>query len=134
MLRDVEVGPRAAPVFGAQAVRAELSLEGLMRGEWRASALTLTGPEIGLALDRNGLVATRLRTLGFDVERIAIDRLVVEDGRIALEDAAQRQPRHARQARIRWRSACADRPGQGRGRVRRQWPTVPLSHCDRPPR
>ena len=29
MLRDVEVGPRAAPVFGAQAVRAELSLEGL---------------------------------------------------------------------------------------------------------
>ena len=88
MLRDVEVGPRAAPVFGAQAVRAELSLEGLMRGEWRASALTLTGPEIGLALDRNGQVATRLRMLGFDVERIAIDRLIVEDGRIALEDAA----------------------------------------------
>jgi large subunit ribosomal protein L24 len=88
MLRDIEVGPRAAPVFGAQAVRAELSLESLMRGEPRASALTLTGPEIGLALDRNGQVAARLRTLGFDAERIAIDRLVIEDGRITLEDAA----------------------------------------------
>ncbi|MGZ5855174.1 MAG: AsmA family protein, partial [Xanthobacteraceae bacterium] len=40
VLREVEIGPRAAPAFGAQSVRVELALDGLMRGELRAAALT----------------------------------------------------------------------------------------------
>jgi uncharacterized protein involved in outer membrane biogenesis len=87
VLRDVEIGTRAAPVFGAQAMRVELALEGLMRGEMRAASLALTGPEIAVALDANGRLVARLRTLGFDPDNIAIDRLAVTDGRLALEDA-----------------------------------------------
>jgi large subunit ribosomal protein L24 len=88
VLHDVEIGPRAAPAFGAQAVRVELALDGLMRGELRAAALALTGPEIAVALDANGQIVTHLRSLGFDPDRIAIDRLAVADGRVVLEDAA----------------------------------------------
>jgi large subunit ribosomal protein L24 len=88
VLHDVEMGSRAAPVFGAQTVRIELALDGLMRGQFRASALTLTGPEFLVALDRNGRLASRVSTLGFDLERVSIDRLAIVDGRVNLEDAA----------------------------------------------
>ena len=88
VLREVEIGPRAAPAFGAQTMRVELALDGLMRGELRAAALTLTGPEFAVALDRNGRLVSQLRNLGFDPDRVSIDRLAVTDGRLLLEDGA----------------------------------------------
>jgi len=88
MLHDVEIGPRAAPAFGAQAVQAELSLGSLVRGDLRASLLTLTGPEIGFALGRDGHIVTHFHAPAVDTERVAIDRLVIDDGRLSLEDDA----------------------------------------------
>ncbi len=127
MLHDVEVGPRAAPVFGAQAVRAELSLEEPDARRAARTTLTLTGcPRLVLRLTATARSPPVCASLGFDAERIAIDRLVIEDGRIALEDAGERQPRDARQTQLRWRGAGTDQPDQGRGRIRRQRPAVPL--------
>ena len=88
VLHDVEVGSRAAPVFGAQMVRIELALDGLMRGELRAAAVALNGPEFSVALDRNGRLVSRLSALGFYPERVSVDRLAIIDGRLLLEDAA----------------------------------------------
>ncbi|MGZ5828237.1 MAG: hypothetical protein ACXWJW_06830, partial [Xanthobacteraceae bacterium] len=85
---SVEIGPRAAPAFGAQSVRVELALDGLMRGELRAAALTLTGPEFAVTLDRNGRFVSQLRNLGFDPDRVSIDRLAITVGRLLLEDGA----------------------------------------------
>ena len=120
MLRDVEVGPRAAPVFGAQAVRVELALDGLMRGELRAAALSLTGPGIAVALDANGQVVTHLRTLGFR-SRPRRDRPARGRRRPPRAGGCRERRAHrARQARVRRRGAHADRSGQGRGRLRRR--------------
>ncbi|HVG52447.1 MAG TPA: AsmA family protein, partial [Xanthobacteraceae bacterium] len=88
MVRDVEVGSRAAPAFGAQAVRVELALASLMRGEAHASALSLTGPEVAVALDADGRIVSHLNNLGLD--QIGIDRLAVAGGRILLEDTGSR--------------------------------------------
>ena len=67
VLRDVEVGPRAAPVFGAKTMRVELALDALMRGELRAASLALTGPEIAVGArrqraDRNPFAHARFRS------------------------------------------------------------------------
>lgn len=86
-LRDVEVGSRAAPVFGAQVARVELSLSSLMKGEWRAGLLTLEAPDISFGLDPDGQIVARNAAPGVDLERISIDRIAVTQGTLALEDA-----------------------------------------------
>lgn len=88
VVHDIEVGPRAAPVFGAQSARAELALGSLMRGEWRAAVLTLKAPDISLGLDRDGRVVSRNVMPGVDLDRISIDQIVVTDATLALEDAS----------------------------------------------
>jgi len=87
-LRDVEVGSRAAPVFGARGARAELSLGALMRGEWRAAVLTVEAPEVSLALDASGRIVAVGATPGFDLDRASIDRVVVTGGIAHFYDAA----------------------------------------------
>ena len=87
-LRDVEVGSRAAPIFGAEGARAELSLGPLMRGEIRAAVLTLDAPDVSLGLDGKGRVAVRGVKLGVDLDKVSIDRVVVENGSLSFDDAA----------------------------------------------
>lgn len=89
-LRDVEVGSRAAPVFGAKGAHAELSLSALMRGEWRAAVLTIEAPEVSLALDASGRIATHSVVPAIDLNRVSIDRIVVANGNITFSDAASR--------------------------------------------
>ncbi len=88
VLRDIEVGPRATPAFGAQSVRMELSLGALVRGEWRAAALEVAAPEISVSLGRTGQLTTRAIGSNFDLDRISVDRLTVSDGQLLLEDLA----------------------------------------------
>ncbi|MFT4118896.1 AsmA-like C-terminal region-containing protein [Bradyrhizobium sp.] len=68
----------------------EFSLSSLMRGEWRATELTVNGMAVDLGLDAKGRVDLPSMASGsFDLASLAIERLNLT-GRIALHDAASR--------------------------------------------
>jgi len=67
----------------------EFSLGSLMRGEWRATELTINGMSLDLGLDPKGRVDWPATTGSFNFGSLAIDRLNLT-GRIALHDAASR--------------------------------------------
>lgn len=65
----------------------EFSLASLMRGEWRATELTINGVSLDLGLDPKGRIDWPSGS--FNLASLAIDRLNLT-GRIALHDAASR--------------------------------------------
>jgi len=67
----------------------EFSLGSLMRGEWRATELTVNGLSLDLGLDSKGRIDWPASTGTFNFGSLAIDRLNLT-GRIALHDAASR--------------------------------------------
>ncbi|HEY3792358.1 MAG TPA: AsmA-like C-terminal region-containing protein [Bradyrhizobium sp.] len=67
----------------------EFSLGDLMRGEWRATELTINGLALDLGLDPQGRVDVPVASGKFNLGSLAIDRLNLT-GRIALHDAASR--------------------------------------------
>ena len=67
----------------------EFSLGSLMRGEWRATELTINGMALDLGLDSQGRIDWPASTGKFNLGSLAIDRLNLT-GRIALHDAASR--------------------------------------------
>jgi hypothetical protein len=89
-LRSVVVG--GASDLGkvrADKLDVEFSLGALMRGEWRATELTINGMSLDLGLDPKGRVDWPASTGTFNLGSLAIDRLNLT-GRIALHDAASR--------------------------------------------
>jgi len=89
-LRSVVVG--GANDLGkvrADKLDVEFSLSSLMRGEWRATELTINGMSLDLGLDPKGRVDWPTTTGTFNLGSLAIDRLNLT-GRIALHDAASR--------------------------------------------
>lgn len=67
----------------------EFSLGSLMRGEWRATELTINGMALDLGLDPQGKIDWPASTGKFNLGSLAIDRLNLT-GRIALHDASSR--------------------------------------------
>src|ERR1700712_1924291 len=67
----------------------EFSLSSLMRGEWRASELTIDGIAIDLGLDSQGRVDWPASAGKFNLGTLAIDRVNLT-GRVALHDAGSR--------------------------------------------
>jgi len=67
----------------------EFSLGSLMRGEWRATELTVNGLSLDLGLDSKGRIDWPVAQGTFDFASLAIDRLNLT-GRIALHDVASR--------------------------------------------
>ncbi|HKS21016.1 MAG TPA: AsmA-like C-terminal region-containing protein [Bradyrhizobium sp.] len=67
----------------------EFSLGSLMRGEWRATELTINGMALDLGLDAKGRIDWPASTGTFNFATLAIDRLNLT-GRVALHDAASR--------------------------------------------
>jgi hypothetical protein len=67
----------------------EFSLGALMRGEWRATELTINGMALDLGLDPQGKIDWPASSGKFNLGTLAIDRLNLT-GRIALHDAASR--------------------------------------------
>ena len=67
----------------------EFSLGSLMRGEVRATELTINGMSLDLGLDAQGRIDWPATTGTFNLGSLAIDRLNLT-GRIALHDAASR--------------------------------------------
>jgi AsmA-like C-terminal region/AsmA family len=89
-LRSVVVG--GANDLGkvrADKLDVEFSLGSLMRGEWRATELTINGMALDLGLDPQGRIDWPASTAKFNLGSLAIDRLNLT-GRIALHDAASR--------------------------------------------
>ncbi len=89
-LRSVVVG--GANDLGkvrADKLDVEFSLGALMRGEWRATELTINGMAVDLGLDGQGRIDWPAATGAFNLGSLAIDRLNLT-GRIALHDAASR--------------------------------------------
>jgi hypothetical protein len=85
-LEGVAIGPAGAPSITARKLAMELKPTALMRGEFRIDQLVLDGVTATVRLDRSGKVQTPVETLGFDPDRVGIDRLTVSDGRVALAD------------------------------------------------
>ncbi|QPF83231.1 AsmA family protein [Bradyrhizobium genosp. L] len=67
----------------------EFSLSSLMRGEWRATELTINGASLDLGLDPKGRIDWPASSGSFNLASLAIDRLNLT-GRVALHDAASR--------------------------------------------
>lgn len=89
-LRGVTVGGANDPgKIRAERLDVEFNLSSLMRGEWRATELTINGAAVDLGLDAQGRLELPKSTGPFNLGALAIDRLSLT-GRVALHDAASR--------------------------------------------
>lgn len=89
-LRSIVVGgPNDPGKVRADKLDVEFSLSSLMRGEWRATELSINGAVLDLGLDAQGRVDLPTSTGRFSLGSLAIDRLNLT-GRISLHDSASR--------------------------------------------
>ena len=87
-LRSVAVGGTSDPRrLSAEKLDVEFSLSAAMRGEWRASELSLDGFALDAGLDKQGRLEGLLSGGRFNLGSLTIDRLNLA-GRIGLHDAA----------------------------------------------
>lgn len=75
--------------LSAEKLDVEFSLGSLLRGEWRATELTVGGAAVDLGLNAQGRLDLPASTGAFNLGGLAIDRLNVT-GRVNLHDAASR--------------------------------------------
>jgi large subunit ribosomal protein L24 len=87
-LKSVAIGAQNDPSkVRVEKLDVEFSLASLMRGEWRASELSLQGLDLDFGLDRQGRVDWPASRGYFDFGSLAIDRLSLA-GRAVLHDGA----------------------------------------------
>lgn len=87
-LRSVAVGGPSDPRrISADKLDVEFSLSAAMRGEWRASELTVEGFVFDAGLDKQGRLESSLSGGHFNLGSLTIDRLNLA-GRVGLRDAA----------------------------------------------
>ena len=86
-LHDIEIGHAGQDSVRARSLAIEFALSPLMRGEWRATEMHLTGPQLKLGLDAAGHLQAPILAIGFDPDALSIDRLSIEDGQLTLADA-----------------------------------------------
>ncbi|MBN8962169.1 MAG: AsmA family protein [Rhizobiales bacterium] len=89
-LQSVVVGgPNDPGRIRADTLAVEFSLGSLMRGEWRATELTVNGVALDLGLDQKGRIDWPVSSDNSNLAALAIDRVNLT-GRVALHDAASR--------------------------------------------
>lgn len=87
-LRDVAIGERLdANNISVEKLDVELSLGDLMRGEWRATELSLSGLVLEIGLDPAGRMKWNAAPGNFSLSAVTVDRFSVT-GAIAVLDAA----------------------------------------------
>lgn len=87
-LRSVAVGGANDPRgLSAEKLDVEFSLSAAMRGEWRASELSLEGLALNFGLDKQGRIEGPFSDGRFNLGSLTIDRLNLA-GRIGLHDSA----------------------------------------------
>ncbi|MEJ2623909.1 MAG: AsmA family protein, partial [Pseudolabrys sp.] len=74
-LRGIEIGAGGADRIHADALNVEFALAPLMRGQWQATDLHLSGPQLHLGLDKAGHVKAPALAIGFKPDVLTIDRL-----------------------------------------------------------
>lgn len=82
-------GPNDPGRIRADSLAVEFSLGSLMRGEWRATELTVNGVALDLGLDQKGRIDWPVSSDNTNLAALAIDRVNLT-GRVALHDAASR--------------------------------------------
>ena len=87
-LRDIEIGPGGSDRIHADALNVEFALAPLLRGEWQATDLHLSGPQLHLGLDKAGHVKAPALAIGFKPDVLTIDRLGIDGGKVVLSDAS----------------------------------------------
>jgi large subunit ribosomal protein L24 len=87
-LHDIEIGSHSEDKIKAHALGFEFALGPLMRGEWRAAEMHLSGPQLSAGLDASGHVLAPNLAIKFSPDTLSIDRLSIEDGQVTLSDAA----------------------------------------------
>jgi large subunit ribosomal protein L24 len=87
-LGRAEFGSATQPQAKVRELYVELALGSLMRGELRAAEMRVVGPEVSLALGANGRLDWPAARIGFDPDQLQIEKVAIEDGRIALRDGA----------------------------------------------
>lgn len=88
-LHRIETGAAGAkPILRARTLQVEFGLGSLVRGEWRADEMRLDGPEIVLGIDAAGRLDAPKFEIGFEPDRLAIERLAIQDARLTLTNAA----------------------------------------------
>jgi uncharacterized protein involved in outer membrane biogenesis len=87
-LKEVEIQPAGSTKLATRRLTMEFGLGTLLRGEFRATEATIDGAELAIGLDRSGAIDLPAASLGFDLDRLAIDRLTLGNGSIAFTDAA----------------------------------------------
>jgi len=87
-LRSVAVGgPNDPKRISAERLDVEFSLSSAMRGEWRASELSIDGFAVGFGIDKQGRFESPLRSSQFNFGALTIDRLNL-NGQVKLHDAS----------------------------------------------
>jgi len=86
-LHDIQIGD-GSETIRARSLGVEFALGSLMRGEWRAAELHVVGPQVRLGLDSSGRLQAPNLAMTFKPDELSIDRLSIEDGTVALADAA----------------------------------------------
>ena len=87
-LHQVEIGEHGEGQIHAKLVGVELALGPLLRGDWQASEVHVVGPQVNLGLDTSGELRAPRLPIKFSPDNLSIDRLNIEDGTLALADAA----------------------------------------------
>ena len=88
ILRNVDAGTDRQPWLRAQTVEVEVGLGPLIRGELQATSLRLVAPQIALGLNRAGALDWPAASSAAHPDLVSISRFEIEDGRVALGDAA----------------------------------------------
>jgi len=96
-LSDIQVGAspsiaQARPQPDGASVKArslgvEFALGPLLRGEWRATEFTVSGPEVHLVTDAEGHIGTPGIAFAFNPGDLAIEKLSIEDGTFSVANA-----------------------------------------------
>jgi large subunit ribosomal protein L24 len=87
-LNDIEIGKSGPDAIHARSLGIEFALSPLMRGEWRASELTIAAPQVRIGLDASGRVQAPALAVGFDADALTVDRLAIEEGTVTFSDAS----------------------------------------------
>jgi large subunit ribosomal protein L24 len=87
-LNDIEIGKPGPDAIHARSLGIEFALSPLMRGEWRASELTIAAPQVRLGLDASGRVQAPALAVGFDADALTVDRLAIQEGTVTFADAS----------------------------------------------
>ena len=89
-LRKVAVGKPSDPGrIAADKLDVEFSLGSLLRGDWRASELSVDGLAVNAGLDERGRIIAPSFSGGFNIGSVSIDRLNLT-GKVGLYDTASR--------------------------------------------